>query len=144
MRKSKTFKAKEKTIDIAGFAVASALELLGLSRRTRNLTGSVRVTVETIKETDELAIDPLLIDLGLTEARGAVIQFLEYRQDELRKPVKTVAALKRLLGPFATCPASLKESVEESIQQTWTGIFFRGTGPDRTINTGGESDGGKW
>lgn len=144
MRKTKSFKAGETLDSVAHFAKVAADELTG-DTGSAAIPARVRVTVETVK--NDLAIDPLLEALNLTEVRDVVEEFLDYRRDELRKSVKSIGALKRLLNKFAGRPGALRAAVSTSIDQGWTGLFDKSNGSlavtDRRATEGGD-DGGEW
>ena len=144
MQKRKTFKSGTPLSSLAEFVKAAADELTG-DTASALLPATLRVVVETVRETE---FDPaaLLDELNLSDAATPVREFLEYRRNEIRSPVKTVAALRRLLLPFQGQTPLLREAVEQSMQQSWKGLFVRGIGSqiDRTFDRSGGSDGGTW
>lgn len=146
MRKTKSFKAGETLDSVAHFAKVAADELTG-DRGEQALPARVRITVETIK--NDLLIDPLLAELDLADVRDVVEEWLDFRRDELRKPVNSIRALKRSLNEFAGRPGALRAAVAESIKRGWTGLFDKSNGSPavtdrRAKPMEGGDDGGTW
>jgi len=153
MRKVKTFKAGVDLRDVSAFACMAADQLTGgdnvvRPRTRRRLPSNVRVTVETVAGAD-LAVGPVLAALGLASCAGVVARFLSYRRDEKRTPVRSVAALRRLLSQFEGQPDALVAAVAETERQGWTGLFPRGgvaaaqtSRADKSAEGG--SNGGAW
>jgi len=145
VKKQRTFKAGTSLATLAQFVRVAADELTG-DAGSPELVSTVRVVVETIKA-DGLAVGPLLAELELGGVAQSVAVFLDYRRDEKRDAVKSVKALRRLLKPFAGDPPALLSAIEETTRQGWKGLFARDGGNGKTsrkIETGGDSDGGKW
>lgn len=136
MRKTRTFKAGEHVDSLAQFAKLAADELTG-DTGFAVLAANVKITVETTQTVD-LATGPLLESLDLGGAKDDVHRFIQYRSEELHKPLRSIAALKRLLKPFAGNVSQLSESIANTMRQGWTGLFGADQGKSRRDRSGGE------
>jgi hypothetical protein len=146
METRKTFKAGTYLVDIAAYIKQAADGLTGESGSVV-LVESIKVVVSTASAGIPLAAVVGIVD-GLELPRECVPmvnEFLRYRTEDKKKPIKTAKTLVRLLKPFNGKPDHLRESIEESITQSWTGLFMQELkgGTDRKQERG-ESDGGTW
>lgn len=142
----KTFKRGESLESIAA-AVRSMADAVTGDGGEGELLRAVRVTVSTIGGViPRAAVKEVLDGLGVGDAIEAVVEFLDYRQFDKKKPIKTVAALARLVKQFKGRPDGLTAAVEESIAQGWTGLFLRDEKfkKDGRKLERGVSDGGAW
>lgn len=137
MRRTRTFKAGEHLESISSFVKTTADEITG-DHGFPLLCGNVKITVETT-QAKELALDPVLEELELAAAKEAVEEFLTYRRDELRKPIRSVPGLKRILKPFKANPALLAESINTTMRQGWTGLFGSDSSRSRKDHSKGRS-----
>jgi hypothetical protein len=150
METRRTFRAGESLESLAQFVRVAADEMTGESGAAE-LPSAVRITVSTIavhipRSTVIGVVAEVGIDPRDCEAiADKVEEFLDYRRDEKRSPIRTVTALRRLLNPFEGKPAGVLAAIDESMRQGWTGLFIRdavaGRSLDR-IQVRGESSGG--
>ena len=141
-KKVKKFKAGESAETLAHFTRTAVDEITGDNGFAESPV-SIRVTVEVVGV--QLSVGPILEVLGLTPAREAVDQFLEYRRAEKRRPIGADVSLKRILTQFKDDPDGLKASVTESMAQGWTGLFPSKVAKSRAMPSGkGGSIGGEW
>ncbi len=143
MKKTKSFPAGSSLDSLAHFAKVAADELTG-DGGAAEIPSRVRITVEVLKGED-LIVGELLSELDLSAAVDHVERFIEYRRDELRRPINSLPALRRLLKGFAGNSVGLRSAIEESMRQGWRGLFpeRHNARTDRTFK-GGRSDGGEW
>jgi hypothetical protein len=150
MEKRRTFKTGATYGEIVDFTAEAAAEL-SLKPMLKNspiyndvpIPITITITVST-RSSQELVVASTVEDLGLDSVASTVSVWLDYRADELRKPVRSLGALRRMLKPFEGNPAAFREAVAESMTQGWTGLFARKTnGKSRKIE-GGSDDGFKW
>jgi hypothetical protein len=145
MKSMKSFKKGTSLESVGHFGKTAADELTG-DTGSPVLAKNIRITIEVVG--DDLVIDAVLDTFGLTPAKDSVEKFLDFRRDELRKPIVSITALRRLLKPFRGKPGIVEAAVKESIRQGWRGLFEGiGSGKppaDRAFGQEGGSDGGTW
>jgi len=140
-KKAKKFKAGESVETLAHFVRTAVDEITGDNGFAESPV-SIRVTVEVVGA--QLSVGPIVEVLGLTPARDAVEEFIEYRRAEKRRPIGADVSLKRILGQFKDDPDGLKASITASMAQGWTGLFPVKGAKSRAMNSKGESIGGEW
>jgi len=149
METRRTFKKGESLDSLAQFVRVAADEVTG-DTGAAELPSAVRITVSTVsvdipRPTIEDVVDVLGLGPGTLVAER-LEEFLDYRRDEKKKPIRTIAALTRILKPFEGKPIHAIAAIDESMTQGWTGLFVRDqpkNGGDR-FQDRGESDGGTW
>jgi hypothetical protein len=147
METRKTFKAGTALEDVAAFVKSAADGITGESG-SLVLVQTVKVVIATAAAgIPGAVVERLVCDLELGPESVAQIQeFMRYRAEARKKPIRTLRTLARLVAPFKGLPDNLRESIAESMAQSWTGLFYRelkGGGADRKQERGG-SNGGTW
>lgn len=153
-KKTRTFKKGETISNAYKFAVeAIEIVLEETVKPEEKISSMVRITVEVVTKAkthfeDTVAFDKTISDLGFlhVKTRRAIYKFVKYRREELKKPIRSTKALRRILVKFKAPGISLENAVRESMAQGWTGLFLRETDKtsSRSIKTEGGSDGGEW
>lgn len=146
MKSTKSFREGTSIETIAHFTKTAVDELTG-DEGSHTIPRTVRITVEVLGA--DLPIGSVLERFELQAARPSVEKFLEFRRDELRKPVLSVAALRRLLGPFRGRASLLEGAIDESIRHGWRGLFEEKAGNgrravSRSFDKEEGSNGGEW
>jgi len=150
LRKSKTFKAGTNEETIRQWVKEAVHELGGTRGLAGELLDTVTISIAPRKDAD-IPVRKKLQEFEVEESEAAVLKFIEFRRDDLRKPL-TIRALSRLLTKFKGKPDLLTASIGVSISEGWTGVFpERGEqelrssrGSDRSFPAKGGSRGGKF
>lgn len=85
------------------------------------LSHPIRLTIEVRGE--RIPIAGTLVELGLTAVQRQVEAFVDFRADELSKPIRSTGGLKRVLSAFSGKPKVLSDAIENSMRQGWAGLF---------------------
>ena len=143
-KKTKTFKAGSTHASIRKFLEAVLSDRFGDSEKTSE---PLQISVE-FEPKRKLDVSGVLEAAGLSAASESIAEFIQYRADELKKPIRSDAALARLLKPFGSDSFAVKSAVEESMRNSWQGLFVRDaakTQVDRSAKTEERgSRGGEW